>query len=84
MTGKPFWFSVLALSAGLLTRGVIISEAAPIPPLCDGTVQTECLLGDSGWSVTIPPNVTIKFMGLDRPRGMPRHACRCALSGPDS
>ncbi len=67
MTGKPFWFSVLALSAGLLTRGVIISEAAPIPPLCDGTVQTECQLGDSGWSVTIPPNVTIKFMGLDRP-----------------
>ena len=42
-------------------------QAAPIPPFCDGTVQTECMLGDSGWTVTIPPHVTIKLMGFDRP-----------------
>jgi hypothetical protein len=67
MTGKLFWFSVLALSARLFSPGVVVSEATPIPPLCDGTVQTECLLGDSGWSVTIPAHVRITFMGLDRP-----------------
>jgi len=67
MNGRPIWFSLLALSAGLFTLGIVVSEAGPVPPLCDGTVQTECLLGDSGWSVTIPAHVRITFMGLDRP-----------------
>jgi hypothetical protein len=59
--------SLLALAAGLLILGAVVSQAEAIPALCDGTVQTECMLGDSGWTVTIPPNVRITFLGLDRP-----------------
>ena len=71
MNSKPIRSLLRGLAAGLASVAASLCEAAPIaapiPPLCDGTVQTECLLGDSGWSVTIPPHVTIKFMGLDRP-----------------
>ena len=66
MNPKVLWSSLLALCTGFFTLVTVVS-AGPIPPLCDGTVQTECLLGDSGWSVTIPAHVAIKFMGLDRP-----------------
>ena len=56
---------VALASAGYVLVTPSSSEA--VPALCDGTVQTECMLGDSGWTVTVPPNVTITFMGLDRP-----------------
>lgn len=55
--------------ATLASAGYVLVDsttADAIPALCDGTPQTECMLGDSGWTVTIPPNVRIKLQGFDR------------------
>ncbi len=66
---RNLWVVALAIlvPAGYVFVAPSTGEALPL--LCDGTAQTECMLGDSGWTVTVPPNVTIKFMGLDRPSG---------------